>query len=676
MAEVFQTPAAGIMNQVAGFRSALRRRQGPGRPAAGGREAAGRFVRVIAVVLPSPVLYAGLLIGVPSRWPLAWFSALALCLGAFAALFIKKRRRPFLSLTLFFLGLSIAGVSDMAGLRWLHVAYIPYVLGVGALMSARTLLIAALSVPLFEIPHLLHGGLLEELSVVAVVFATAYVTVVLKRSARAPRQLDGEAAGESSGLAESGLEREQDPELREILRTLAFTLRPGAASLFLVSEGELALRCSTDADLAVSGHGLVQKAAGLRQTVVSNDLGGDRLEAGYRRAGKVSSVAASPVMDGDIVLGVLTLDSPRKGGFGADAATALELFSTQVAGVLKMRRMFAETEKLNEWLSVVHEESSRLVAPLKSRAIIEAASDAMQKIAPLNVHVFLKSGNGYRLMHRSDAELPEEAVFSLRDTLADMALTEKEKKYFRSLAGYPLPPLPYEGGPVQSALMLPLVSEDEPLGAMVLSSEETDSLRPLQIYFLEMLANQATTALKNALLHEEIERRARTDGLTGLFNHRFFKEKLAAEFRRFMRTQRPFSLLLIDIDHFKRVNDTYGHPAGDEVLRGVAATLRKTLRNIDVTARYGGEEFAALLLDTDSHGAVRMAERLRRAIGRINHSTEGGDLKVTVSIGVASCPGDASAEDALIELADRALYRAKAGGRNRTAASRDLKAAP
>lgn len=591
---------------------------------------------------------------------------------------MKKRKRTFLSLALFLAGLAIAGVADITGLGWLHMAYVPYVLGVGALMSVRSLFPAALSVPLFEVPHLLRGSLAEEISLLAVVFASAYVSAALRRGVRTPRQLDEDAVGETSGLEheQAGLQRERDSELREILRTLTFTLRPGAASLFLFSEGELALRCSTDGELTISGHGVIQKAVGLRQTIVSDDLAGDRLEAGYRRAGKVSSMAASPVMDGDIVLGVLALDSPRKGAFGADAATALELFSSQVAGVLKMRRMFAETEKLNEWLSVVHEESSRLAAPLKSRAIIEAASDAMQKIAPLNVHVFLKSGAGYRLMHRSDAELKEDAVFSLKDTLVDMAITEREKKYFRSLGSYPLSPLPYDGGPAQSALMLPLVSEDEPLGAVVLSSEETDSLKPLQIYFLEVLANQATTALKNALLHEEIERRARTDGLTGLFNHKFFKEQLSAELNRFMRTRRPFSLLLLDIDHFKHINDAHGHPAGDEVLKGIASTLRKTLRNIDITARYGGEEFAALLLDTDAPGAVRMAERLRRAIGRAEHHTERGVLKVTASIGVASCPGDASTESALLELADRALYRAKAGGRNRTAASRDLKASP
>jgi diguanylate cyclase (GGDEF)-like protein len=156
-----------------------------------------------------------------------------------------------------------------------------------------------------------------------------------------------------------------------------------------------------------------------------------------------------------------------------------------------------------------------------------------------------------------------------------------------------------------------------------------------------------------------------TDGLTGLFNHRTFQEKLSGEFRRMQRLAGPLSLLLIDIDFFKKINDAYGHPAGDEVLRGIAAVIRETIRNIDIPARYGGEEFAAILLGTNHEGARKMAERLRKTISEKTFSLDGKEVVVTVSIGAATSPYDTGGREELVEKADQALYHAKRSGRNR-----------
>ncbi len=174
----------------------------------------------------------------------------------------------------------------------------------------------------------------------------------------------------------------------------------------------------------------------------------------------------------------------------------------------------------------------------------------------------------------------------------------------------------------------------------------------------------------NAKLHDavaELERIATTDALTGVFNRRRFGEVLDLEARRAKRRKIPFSLVMIDVDHFKHYNDTNGHQAGDRALQDLASTLGHELRATDVLARYGGEEFVALLLDTPKEGAVQVAETLRTAVVETDFecgATQPGG-RVTGSFGVATFPDDAADAHTLIECADKALYLAKAAGRNR-----------
>jgi diguanylate cyclase (GGDEF)-like protein len=184
-----------------------------------------------------------------------------------------------------------------------------------------------------------------------------------------------------------------------------------------------------------------------------------------------------------------------------------------------------------------------------------------------------------------------------------------------------------------------------------------------------MLALQAAEALVRTRLYERAERLATTDGLTGVLNRRTFNAQLQGRLREALRYNRPLSLLLLDVDHFKRVNDTYGHPAGDVVLRGIAALAQNQARETDIVARYGGEEMAVILPETDAQGAHAIAERIRKAAAAGTHATEQGNIQVTVSIGLATWPGPGDSAEQLLEAADRALYRAKEGGRNRVAAA-------
>jgi diguanylate cyclase (GGDEF)-like protein len=181
------------------------------------------------------------------------------------------------------------------------------------------------------------------------------------------------------------------------------------------------------------------------------------------------------------------------------------------------------------------------------------------------------------------------------------------------------------------------------------------------------LAGQATLSIENVDLHEMVQEQAVTDELTGLFNVRQFHARLENEIERAERFGSPLSLVMLDIDKFKSVNDTYGHQQGDRVLVEVARVLRRLSRDVDLPARYGGEEMAVVLPQTDLRGAEQGAERMRAAIEgmQIQRLDGGGLLPITASFGVASFPAEGHDKTALIASADAALYRAKRGGRNR-----------
>jgi diguanylate cyclase (GGDEF)-like protein len=226
----------------------------------------------------------------------------------------------------------------------------------------------------------------------------------------------------------------------------------------------------------------------------------------------------------------------------------------------------------------------------------------------------------------------------------------------------------------ESLLVLPLVSADEAVGTLTLASRERLRFRKDVREMLGVIANQVATSLQNAMMYKKMETMATTDGLTGLTNHRTFQERFAQLLERSARHNHRAAMLLLDIDHFKKVNDTYGHPIGDEVLRQVAQVLAKAVRVIDIPARYGGEEFAIVLESTDLDGALALAERIREDVGRLEVPTDKGVLVVTTSIGVAAFPDDATEQPALIERADMALYHAKQGGRNRVVSYREFSA--
>ena len=237
---------------------------------------------------------------------------------------------------------------------------------------------------------------------------------------------------------------------------------------------------------------------------------------------------------------------------------------------------------------------------------------------------------------------------------------------------------------IRSVMCAPLISRGEILGAVYVENRLARNFFGLDdLVLLEYFAAQAAVSIENAMLNGDLEELVKTrtaeladanaklrqlaitDPLTGLYNRRHFFELGSLHLAHVRRYQRPLSAIMMDIDHFKHINDQYGHHAGDQVLETFAHRIRDCIREADILGRYGGEEFAFLLPDTDCSEALELAERLRQAVDTAPIPTDVQFIPVTASLGVASyAPGNGMSIGGLLDCADQALYEAKSSGRN------------
>jgi len=228
-----------------------------------------------------------------------------------------------------------------------------------------------------------------------------------------------------------------------------------------------------------------------------------------------------------------------------------------------------------------------------------------------------------------------------------------------------------KGGSMLSAALTvtdKTLETDKILGVINISKGEVGAFKSHDLEFFSALANQAAIAISNAKLY----RLATTDGMTKLYLKRFFQHKLDEEIIRSKRYKKPVSVIMMDIDHFKNFNDTYGHQVGDQVLMDVASIVEDTVRTIDIVARYGGEEFVVVCPEMDAGNALHPAERIRSAIQYHDFRVKGEKVPITISLGVASYPEDAVERSELIKRADEALYASKEQGRNRVTCYRQI----
>jgi diguanylate cyclase (GGDEF)-like protein len=628
-------------------------------------------------------LYAGLLFDIPLRRPLPWFALSLVTTALYSFLCFARKRRDLLVETLLSGALILAGIIQLLSMQWLHILYLPFLISLALLYRPGIIIPLSLAVPALEARHFLKGNRIEEslLSLTAVGVAVTLSSVVsairkerdrlrgsLSKITEGAIEIDSGAAitisNESLLAHHLSSTNRANTELSEILSLAAHVLPADSVRLHTLKGNDLDLRCAAgEPQEAGDEEGLLRLCTGKRASVLS----------GKDPSGGVGpSAIATPVLNGSFVTGVLSARRSGAGRFGEQEIRALEMLSRQVARVLHAQRVNSHTTRQQAGMQILNQGSSSLVKSLKIEDVARNLIEMAHRIAPLSIALFVARGDRYELIHEVGFVAPEEKLVDFRNTLVATAIRSREPLYLSDLREHRLAPLPFRTAHSGSICVLPLVYEKDLLGVLVFLSRDTGALNPLQFEYLKVLGNQAVSALENVKLYAEIERMAVTDGLTGLHNHRHFQEKLTEEFGRLGRFSAPLSLLLVDIDFFKKVNDTCGHPAGDEILRRVAGMLKETVRSVDIAARYGGEEFAAILPGTDYEGARKIAERLRASVMEKTFPFEGRDLKVTVSIGAATCPSDAATKEDLIEKADRALYHAKRNGRNRCVLWREI----
>jgi diguanylate cyclase (GGDEF)-like protein len=400
----------------------------------------------------------------------------------------------------------------------------------------------------------------------------------------------------------------------------------------------------------------------------------------YYEAGRAGqAVVAVPVLDGPHLRGVLCADrgaplfDERDRDLLADAGL-------QLLRAVQAEQVFRAVERAKYEHERFYQATARLARALSPEQVMETAFEAAAAIAEFDVAVIALYDRD-KGKHKVAALRVAPGGEGLVDATALAALEFKDNAGLASMVVKNRHYLPAAGEPrevsapvytkkirlddARSLLVLPLLSADEPVGTLMLAARADKRFGKDVREMLAVIANQVAVSLQNGLLYRRMETMATTDGLTGLTNHRTFQERFGDLLERAARHGHRAAVLLCDVDHFKKVNDTYGHPAGDEVLRRVAKVLQEVARKIDITARYGGEEFAVVLDNADVHQARAVAERLRQEIGKLAIETDKGPLRITESIGVAAFPDDGRDRATLIERADTALYHAKHTGRNR-----------
>jgi diguanylate cyclase (GGDEF)-like protein/PAS domain S-box-containing protein len=347
-----------------------------------------------------------------------------------------------------------------------------------------------------------------------------------------------------------------------------------------------------------------------------------------------------------------------------------------VEDITERKRVQEENERRTRQLAALHETSVELMAELDFKTLLHFITRrALDLIGGTNCHCYLykpESDMMERVANAGPELTPEKTTRQRGEGLVGHIWATGAPQLVNDYHAWPGRKKEYDSLPSRALVGAPIRWGDELLGIIDTMAYLPHQYTQMDLDILGMFAAQAAIVIRNARLYSRIEQISMTDELTGLFNRRGFFQLGEREFERALRFGRPLAALMLDIDHFKKVNDTYGHPVGDQVLHALADCMRQSTRGIDVAGRYGGEEFTLLLPEADLPMAIQIAERLRQSIADLPIPIRRGNgdippvqLRINVSIGVAFLLPDLPNLSVLIDRADQALYRAKNSGRNR-----------
>lgn len=394
----------------------------------------------------------------------------------------------------------------------------------------------------------------------------------------------------------------------------------------------------------------------------------------------VQSVLALPVFEHDKLRGVLVIDRKSDEPFGArEKELAAEACRYAVRAV-QNERVFVQLERAKVEQGKLYRAVEQLNAAITESEVVDAGLRSAREITSVDfaaVTLFDEARNTHEIRAVSgdeDSNLVGES-FRTNTGLVSMALENKhplplrgeydEKRQVVFTRNVTPPNMP-------SIIVLPMLVHDKPLGTLVLGSNRPRAFGDAARSMLEVISSHVAVSLANARMMRRLEELATLDGLTNLLNKRAMLEVADQKIKAAKRFGRKLSVFVADIDHFKKVNDTYGHDAGDIVIKGLGEILRRQRRSTDAIARFGGEEFVVICEETDTRGAELLAERVRVELGKtVFHAPKVGPdgqpvtIRVTCSIGVATFPESGDTWEELFKAADEALYVSKRSGRNR-----------
>ncbi len=377
-------------------------------------------------------------------------------------------------------------------------------------------------------------------------------------------------------------------------------------------------------------------------------------------------------------IGILSLDAHQINQFTAEQSRLVTAFADQVSIALENARLYTEEVNSAARFKILYEFGQTIITkinPEEMYAEIYAAVKKLVKTEYFSIALVDREKAMINDVFIMDKEVPVALESrNIEKGLFGRVIREGKPLLFHS---FTMEMVGETGAVVvgdtdneeeeisQSIVIVPLRSSSGIIGVISAQSYTPNMYDENDLEALELLASNVAAAVENARLINKIQSMAITDDLTGLFNRRKFYELAMAEFERSRRYSRPLSVIMLDIDHFKKVNDTYGHSIGDQVLQGLAHLAKSSLRTVDILARYGGEEFVIMLPETSLDEAVRTAERLRTNTADATLPTRVGNMSVTISLGVVALDDNCRNLEELLDRSDQACYASKRTGRNK-----------
>lgn len=377
-----------------------------------------------------------------------------------------------------------------------------------------------------------------------------------------------------------------------------------------------------------------------------------------------------PLKLGERIVGVIGADHAQENAFTEADEQLLTTVAGQLAVAIEKVRLYQDAERVAERRAIVYRAAQEISASLDLEQVYAAIHRAVaQLMAGEDVMIALLDESRREIecvyLVERGRRLPSTKHLADRGFSGRIIATGKPARVDDAeLEMNDIDGPNYGLRKSRSLVAVPLPLKGQAIGVLAAQSRQARAYTDDDQEMLELLAYHAATAIDNARLFSEVQRLAVVDSLTGVYNRRQFFTLAAREFERSRRYHEPLSAIMLDIDHFKQVNDTYGHAVGDRVLRLIAVECCGHMRETDLLARYGGEEFAILMPVTDRQRALAGAERLRQYIARLSIQTDSEPLAITISIGVATLDETCKDVETLVNRADHALYTAKRAGRN------------